>query len=214
MRTSLAAIAAALALAATPGDARPVSWPGGVTLIQELDPKTVSGLVHYTPNRHWSLGGRLMHMRDEQWSAAGLQATWLVRRWNMPSAQANLYLSGMAGGAWETGAGANRSVRPAAFVQAQGDWEDRRFMVMGLGRVTSAGHIGTEAMAMGRAGFAPFVADYGAVHLWLFGELAYRTEGDDRWQPALVARIFYRTMLLEAGVTDRGGLILNSQFRF
>ncbi len=214
MHRHLAALAAMLAAAGSAAHARPVSWPGGLTLIQELEPGSVSGLLHVTPSRHWSLGGRLMHMREAGWSSAGLQATWLAARANLPAAQANLYLSAMAGGAWATAPGAGQTIRPAGFVQAQADWETRRVMLMGLARLTSAERIGTEGMAMARAGFAPFLADYGAIHLWIFGELTHRTEGADRWQPAVVGRLFYRTLLLEAGLTDRGGLILNTQIRF
>jgi hypothetical protein len=217
MRIPLAALAAFAAAAAQPVAARPVSWPGGITLIQELEPESVSGLLHYTPNRHWSLGARIMHMRDRERAVAGAQASWLVRRWNMPAAQANLYLSGMAGAGWDTGpdpAGQVRGTRPAGFIEAQADWENRQVMVMAMTRLLDDGRDGVATMSMARAGFTPWVRDYGKVHLWLFGQVMHHGGSDDRWQPALVGRIFYRSMLLEAGVTDQGGLIINSQFRF
>lgn len=209
----LAAALAALLLATGSAAARPVSWPGGWTLIQELDPDTVSVLLHHTPSRHWSVGARLMHLRAEDRSLAGVQATWLVRRWNQPAAQANLYLSGLAGAAREE-AGDGRLLWPAGMAEVQADWETRRVMLMGRGRLLASGPSGAEAMLMARAGLAPVLADYGGVHPWLFAELGWRSAGRERWQPALLARVFWRTLLLEAGVTDRGGLLLNSQIRF
>jgi hypothetical protein len=198
------------ALGATPAATRPVSYPGGVTLMQELDPMMASALLHYTPNRHVSLGGRFTRMREEEWSLAGPQATWLVKRWNMPAAQANLYLTGMGGAAWRDGAAA----RPGGFVEAQADWENRRVMVMASGRLTGAEGIGRSDMQMGRIGWAPYAGEYGDVHLWLFGQVMRDSRMEDAVQPAFVARLFYRTMLVEAGLTDRGGLVLNSVFRF
>jgi hypothetical protein len=204
------AIAATVLLSAGTGHARPVSWPGGWTAIGELDPMMGSALLHYTPNRHWSLGARVSHMRESEWTLTGAQATWIAKRWNMPGAQANIYLSGLAGGAWEDGG----PLRPAGFAELQADWENRRVMVMGMARITHADGIETADMQMARLGWAPYAGDYGDVHLWLFGQVMRDSGSRDRVQPALVARIFYRTMLLEAGITDRGGLILNSTLRF
>lgn len=167
-------------------------------------------LIHYTPNKSWSIGARALTMRDSDWSLAGGQASWLAKRWNLPGAQANIYVSGMLGAAWENG----KTAHPGGFAELQADWETRRFMLMGMARLTHADTIETANMQMLRAGFAPWVGDYGDVHLWLFGQVMRDSTTTDSIQPALVARIFYRTLLVEAGVTDRGGLILNSTFRF
>lgn len=208
MRTTIAALAAALL--AVPAGARPVSWPGGLTVITELNPVMGSAVLHYTPNRHWSVGGRYVRMREEGWQLAGAQATWLVRRWNRPASQANLYVAGFAGAAFDDGGPA----RPGSFLEAQADWENRRLMVMGMGRLTAAQGQGRSDMQMFRLGLAPYAGDYGDVHLWLFGQLMRDSAAADTIQPALVARVFYRTVMLEAGATDRGRLILNAQLRF
>ena len=210
MNTAKVAFATVIALACASASARPVSYPGGWTAIQELDPMMGSLLIHYTPNKSWSIGARALTMRDSDWSLAGGQASWLAKRWNLPGAQANIYVSGMLGAAWENG----KTAHPGGFAELQADWETRRFMLMGMARLTHADTIETANMQMLRAGFAPWVGDYGDVHLWLFGQVMRDSTTTDSIQPALVARIFYRTLLVEAGVTDRGGLILNSTFRF
>lgn len=169
-----------------------------------------SALLHISPNRHYSVGGRYVRMREEGWQLAGGQATWLAHRQNRPGAQANLYLTGMAGAAFSDGGRA----RPGGFVEAQADWENRRLMVMGMARLTHAEGFGTSDMQTVRAGFAPYEGDFGDPHLWLFGQVRRDSASADTVQPALVARLLYRTVLLEAGVTDRGGLILNSVIRF
>lgn len=210
MRTELAAVAALLALGADPLQARPVSWPGGLTFIEEWNPDTGSLLVHYTPDRRWSAGLSARRMREGDWTLLGPQATWLVQRWNLPSAQANLYLTGGAGVAWRDGGRA----RPGGFARVQADWETRRLMLMGMAEVSHGEGIATVDMQMVRAGLAPFVAGYGGVHLWLFGQVRRESAAMNRIEPAFVARTFYRTVMLEAGVTGTGGLILNSTFRF
>jgi hypothetical protein len=178
--------------------------------MQELEPMAGSLLLHYTPNRHYSLGGRVMRMREDAWTLAGGQATWLAKRWNMPAAQANIYVAALAGGAARDGG----PVRPAGFAEVQADWENRRVMLMGMARLTHAQGIETSDMQMLRLGWAPYAGDYGDVHLWLFGQVMRHSTGSGEIQPAFVARIFYRTLLVEAGVTDRGGLIVNSIIRF
>ncbi|QMW23918.1 hypothetical protein [Sandaracinobacteroides saxicola] len=202
-------------------DARPVSYPGGWTLIQTLEPDEAAGLVHYTPNRHWSVGVRGQLMRESDWALLGVQPTWLVKRWNGEGSQANLYLSGVAGVAWRTEphhqakpGGRDGVLRPAVAAEIAADWETRRWLVMAMARVSHADTIERGDMQRLRAGFAPWIGDYGDVHLWLFGQLTRQSASADRWQPALVARAFWKTAMLEAGVTDRGGLILNSTFRF
>lgn len=149
-------------------------------------------------------------MRTDDRTLAGIQATWLAKRWNLPGAQANLYVSGLAGADWADGAAA----RPGGAVQVQADWENRRLMVMGMARLTGAEGRGTDDMQMLRVGLAPYEGDYGDLHLWLFGQVRRMSNSPNEVEPAFVARLFYRTILLEAGVTGRGGLILNSQFRF
>ncbi|MFQ3665747.1 MAG: hypothetical protein SNJ79_06905 [Sphingomonadaceae bacterium] len=209
MRNLLAAAAALLAVG-DPTTARPVSYPGGWTLMQDWNPDMGSLLLHYTPSRHWSLGMLGLRMREGDWTLVGPQATWLVHRWNRPASQANLYLSGGAGAAVPDSGRA----RPGGFARIQGDWEDRRFMVMGMAQVTHGEGIETADMQMVRAGFAPYVAGYGGVHLWLFGQVRRDSASPNRIQPAFVARVFYRTILLEAGVTGNGQAIVNSTFRF
>jgi hypothetical protein len=208
MRLLFAALCAAFL--AAPAAARPVSYPGGVTWMQELDPMQGSALLHISPNRHYSVGGRYIRMREEGWQLAGAQATWLASRRNMPGAQANLYFTGMAGAAFVDGG----TARPGGFVEAQADWENRRVMVMAMARLTHAEGFGTSDMQTARLGWAPYEGDFGDPHLWLFGQIRRDSASADTVQPAFVARIFYRTLLVEAGVTDRGGLILNSVIRF
>ncbi|MGL6043055.1 MAG: hypothetical protein ACRC1J_03955, partial [Sandaracinobacteroides sp.] len=196
MRILLAALC--VATFAVPADARPVSYPGGITLMQEFDPMMGSLLLHYTPNRHYSVGGRALRMREDGWNLAGPQATWLASRRNMPGAQANLYVTGMAGAAWEDGG----TARPGGFAEVQADWENRRVMLMGMARLTHLEGLSTSNMQMGRIGWAPYAGDYGDAHLWLFAQVMRDSAMADSMQPALVARLFYRTLLVEAGVTD------------
>lgn len=213
------AIALALTLAGA-AEARPVSHPGGTTVLTELNPMLASAHVHYSPNRHWSFGPRILYNREQQATYAGMQATWLARRWNMPAAQANLYVAGMAaavnrkGGQHHPGGSSQDSIGAGGFAEVQADWENRRLMVMGMARLTHAEGLGTSSMQMGRIGWAPYQGGYGDIHLWLFGQVRHDSTMHDRLEPALVARIFYRTLLLEAGITDRGGVILNSTIRF
>jgi len=48
--------------------ARPVSYTGGLTLIEESDRQSTSLLVHFTPAPQWSIGLRGEHNRDQDYA--------------------------------------------------------------------------------------------------------------------------------------------------
>jgi len=210
MRRLALAPAVALVLASAPADARPVSWPGGTTVIAEHDGEFTSGLVHYTPNRHYAVGLRHERNRMDDWVFTGVQVNWLARRWNLPASQANIYVKGALGQASADAGEASA----AGQLWLSADWEDRRLMVMGETRLIGIEGGDRSAMSMARVGFAPYEGDYGDLHTWLFLQLHHMPEADDPLSAAAVVRFFYQTALLEAGVEEDGDLILNLQLRF
>lgn len=197
-------------LAATPAAARPVSYPAGWTAIAGHDGEFTSALLHFTPNRHWALGLRSERNRMDDWRFDGVQANWLMQRWNLPGSQANLYLMGAAGLA-RADSGVESE---AGQVWFSADWEDRQFMVMYEARAIAAGDVDKSVMQMARAGFAPYVGDYGDLHTWLFVQAHHMPEADDPVSFAGVVRFFYQTVLFEAGAEDDGDLVLNLTLRF
>lgn len=187
--------AAGLALAALtghPAQARPVSWPGGVTVMAERTGDDAGVLVHYTVDPRFSLGLR------QQWDAYGdparthLVATRLLRRWNEPSSQANLYARlglGVAEAAGRTG---------SADVEVMADWETRRWYLSAAAKGTRDGS-DSGAQLKARVGVAPYLGDFGDLHTWLMLEADWKPERADPVLARPLVRFFYDVHLLELG---------------
>jgi len=194
--------------------ARPVSYAGGWTLIEDTDRQSTTGLLHYTPDASYSLGARIEWDRRDDVLFTGAQATWLAKRWFGEDYQANLYLWGSAGVAQGVGNNPNEADFGAqAGVMA--DWETRRLFVSYRASVQDFGSLDKSAMQAARFGFAPYEGDTGDLHTWLMIEVDNRPDNPEPWGVTPLVRFFYGSALFEAGwsLTDDQPL-LNLQYRF
>ena len=73
-------------------NARPISYPGGWTLMQANDFSKHSFHVHYSPSIDYSIGYRAEYWREKEWQFHGLQLNYLIKRINKPRSQTNFYL--------------------------------------------------------------------------------------------------------------------------
>lgn len=194
--------------------ARPVSYAGGWTLIQESDRQATSALVHYTPDSTYSVGAKMEWDRIDDVMFTGLQATWLAKRWFGEDYQANLYLWGAAGVA--QGLDGNPADATAAVQMGiMTDWETRRWYLSYRTSARDFGSIDASAMQAARVGWAPYAGDTGDLHTWLMIEVDHRPEFDAPVGVTPLLRFFYDAALFEAGwnLIDDTPLI-NFQYRF
>ena len=195
--------------------ARPVSYPGGWTAIQETDPVMNRLLVHYSPTARQSIGALVERNRDDGWWFTGVQTTRLLQRWNTRETQANLYMSGALGLAHPdedrhpgTGSGLG------GFAAIAADWESRRLFTSYAGRMTVAGGVPDRFMQSARLGFAPYVAPYGSLHTWLMVQIDHRPGNEDEIAVTPLIRLFKSVFLFEAGISDSGEALVNWTYRF
>lgn len=207
-------IAAAMLAIAADAQARPVSYAGGWTLMEETDRQATAGIIHYTPDARYSIGARAEWDRRQDILFTGAQATWLAKRWFGEDHQANLYLWGAAGAA--QGIDSNPG-KTQAGVQAglMSDWETRRLFISYRAAMRDFGDLDASAMQAARFGFAPYEGDTGDLHTWLMVELDHRPDNPEALGVTPLVRFFYGSALFEAGwsVTDDQPL-LNLQYRF
>ena len=116
--------------------ARPVSYPGGWTVMSMNDGDRYSGHIHYSPSAFYSVGYKGEYWREFDFQIHALQLNNLLKRWNKRHSQANLYL--------KTGAGITSSdltgdVDPVAFATIAADWETRRYFLSYENRVCPLG---------------------------------------------------------------------------
>lgn len=197
-----------LAIAAT-AHARPVSYPGGWTVMTMNDVDHNSLHIHYTPDPKYSVGWRHEYLREPGAHADTAQFNYLLKRWNKKASQANIYLKSGAGIAYDSD-----ETNPAAFTGIAADWEDRRYFVSYENRAFWAGDTDQFIKHKARIGIAPYIGDYGDLHTWLMLQTDYDAGQTDSFSVTPLIRFFKGPALLEAGYNLDDGLLLNGIYRF
>lgn len=211
MKTRLLAAGLALAALAAPAAARPVSYAGGWTLMQDNNATHSSLHVHYSPTPSDSVGLYTEWMHADDGVFTGLQYNRLLRRWNAPRSQANLYLKLGAGLA---GADTGGDHQVAGFAGVSADWETRRYFVsydLRARDYTPSGSVTQSA----RIGIAPYIAEFGSLHTWLMLQAETAPADKDAVKLTPIVRLFRGPALLEAGYTlQEDRFLLNWIYRF
>ena len=206
-------LAAGLALAAlaAPASARPVSYAGGWTLMQENNGMYSSLHTHYSPTATDSIGLYVEQNWDMDTTFTGLQYNRLVRRWNAPQSQGNLYLK-LGAGLVDPFSGGGAEA--ASFAGIAADWETRRWFVSYDGRARDFGPDESVSHAA-RLGVAPYVAEFGELHTWAMLQIENNPEADEPLTFTPLLRFFKGPFLLEAGYTvEEEEFLLNWVWRY
>lgn len=166
--------------------------------------------IHYSPTAQYSIGWQHEYIRDPEAHADSLKVNYLVKRWNMPQAQANLYLKSGVGVAYDD----DDNYEPAVYTGLAGDAETRRWFTSYENRFFHAGDIDKYAKHTARVGVAPYIGDYGDLHTWLMLQADYDAGKDDNFSVTPLVRFFKGPAMVEAGVNLDGGGLLNFMYRF
>ena len=197
---------------AAPAHAKPVAYQGGTTTVVEAGPHAQEAQVFYAPNAQSSVGAGWLRIDldpathahaagEDTLDVAYLRANVLAQRWNWSAAQANVYLWGGVGTA-DSGERASRDTVPNAGFQL--DWESRRFYTS----LKSDWHTTfafTHGMSVVQLGVAPYLHDYDTLATWILLQ-GHAVSGDlhEDAGGALLLRLFWRWLWLEAGADDDG----------
>lgn len=206
-------LAAGLALTAlaAPASARPVSYAGGWTLMQENNGMYSSLHAHYSPTATDSVGLYVEQNWDMDTTFTGLQYNRLVKRWNAPASQGNVYFK-LGAGAASPFAGGDADL--ASFAGLAADWETRRVFVSYDVRARDFGPDESVTHAA-RLGVAPYVAEFGALHTWAMVQVENSPEADESLTFTPLVRLFKGPLLIEAGYTvETEEFMLNWTWRF
>lgn len=184
--------------------ARPITYPGGWSLMTMNDIDVNNVEAFYTPRPYYSVGWRHDYWRDPKASMDALQVNWLLKRWNNEGSQANLYLKSGAGIAYEDG-----ETSEAVYGGIMSDWEDRRWYLSYSNEFLSAGDTYRKASHTARVGVAPYVGDYGDVHTWFMLQADYDPRRGDDFSLTPLVRLFKGTTLVEAGANLEGSVFFH-----
>jgi hypothetical protein len=189
---------------------KPLSYVGGTMVMQENDETGHTLTVDYTFNPRFALGlySKYEINQDEFW-VAGPQFNTLLKRWNLPHGQGNIFGT--------TGVGLARQgsrSEPAAWLSLLADYETRRVFFSYEPRLMYADDIEKSFWQRASVGFAPYLADYEQLNTWLLLRVDHHPAKDDHFVVTPFIRFFYKTIWLEAGYSSNNHVMVNWTVQF
>ena len=217
MKPWLGAIALGLlSTLSTPAASKPIAFARGSTVMVEHGAGTMKeAQAFYAPKYWWSGGGGWLELRSEdgakQRDIAYARVNLLAKRWNLPRAQANVFVWGGLGRARGNDFSGNRLAHNAGF---QIDYETRRLYGAFRSDWQASDHFSHRIDTL-QLGWAPYEHDYDTLATWLVVQGRQYTGGIyDGIEPALLLRFFKGGTWIEIGGTTEGQVQAMAMFNF
>jgi len=220
LKVNLASRAVALtALCACPvvsTMSKPIAFADGTTIMAEYGAGTMEeAQAFYAPYYWLSLGAGYLYLDSDVTSRTrniqDLRANYLLHRWNLDDAQANVFVWGGLGSA--TGSDFHGTVldREVGF---QADYETRRLYASWVTDLHESPAYSDRIDTL-QLGFAPYAHDYQDLATWLVLQARDYSGGiHDGVEYALLVRLFKGGAWVEAGVTQNGKPQIMMMFNF
>jgi hypothetical protein len=216
---AVALLTTATAFLATTAVAKPIAFAEAVTVMHERDASMISTEVYYAPKHYWSLGIADLKMttddKKQDMDASFGQINVLLKRWNMPNAQANIFASAGYGWAYSVKQGAIGVVHPGHVVSQtaryneparrfvlQGDYETRQFYSSFKVDVQQT-TLFYDRVDTGQIGFSPVAHDYEDLAVWFVAQVKKYRGMTDKTEGGAFVRLFKKNVWVEIGVTER-----------
>ena len=200
-----------LALGVAPvAEAKPISYVGGTMLMMENDETghTVSVDYTITPNYAVALYAK-KEVGGDEYTTVGPQLNSLVKRWNLPDGQGNIFNLSGAGVSTLDG-----KAHATAWTALLADYETRRIFTSYEARVIAVDDIETAFSQRARVGVAPYKANYDDLNTWLMLQVDHHPAKDDTLVVTPLMRFFYKTTLVEAGYSSNNHVMFNVALQF
>ena len=210
-RIALGVLGAVVSLGACAG---PKGFKDSWMTMGDFGPNWREGVANYSLTARDAVGASSIYMRsdDEAKTRQLTEATYtrLLRRWNLPNAQANVWFIGGLGSV--TGndfAGSKAMASPGIQV----DYETTRVYASVFGRLYRAGALNHDFLSA-RAGFSFYEVDYDQIQPWLVVE-ARRMRGlSDKTEVTPMLRLIHNRYFVELGVNNFRQARLNFMYIF
>ncbi len=199
----------------------PVFYSDGRGFMSWNTPDKTEFYGAYTLSHRFALGARYFGFRegmnpgnypDESYYLA--QTSFLLKRWNAPASQGNIYLELGGGQAVLNPSGLASRSMPAYMAELEADWEDRRYYTLAKLKYLKASELEERAGVMARVGIAPYIANFDELNTWIIleTEQEFRSGATPSLTPLI--RLFYRNFLTELGYGLGGGFHFNFMTHF
>jgi hypothetical protein len=204
------------AAAAAPAVAKPIAFADGTTVMAEYGAGTMREIqIFYAPRFDYSVGGgHVDFASDEDGKTEHItyaRLNWLAHRWNLDSAQANIFVWGGLGSA------SGNSFYGSSFTGnagAQADYETRRIYASLKTDLQKSSEFSNRVDTL-QLGLAPYKHDYGGIATWFLFQARHYTDNLHAGiETAALLRLFKGGAWIEAGVTNGGKLQAMAMFNF
>ena len=190
--------------------AKPISYVNGFMVMQENDETGNTLSLDYTIDPKLAVG--LYAKREnggKEFKTVGPQVNTLIKRWNLPEGQGNIF--NMSGAGVSRYHGDNEF---SAWTGILADYETRRIFTSYELRFMYAGDIEKSAWQRARVGFAPYKAGYDDLNTWLMVQVDHHPAKPDNVVVTPLVRFFYKTTLVEAGYSSNDHVMFNWLLQF
>lgn len=211
---------AALLLAGPPAVAKPIAFSNGWTAMAEYGAGTMTEAQSYYAPKYWySIGGGHLRIDADDGSFSRdisyARTNVLLKRWNLPGAQGNVFAFGGLGRAESSDVPGSDTAGQAGL---QADYETLRIYVSGKTEFHHATTFDHRIDTL-QAGFAPYPHRYDGIATWIIGQARTYTGGIySGVEGALLLRFFgarrWGSVWFEAGPTFDGKLQSMIMFNF
>ena len=194
--------------------AGPMGFKGSVMSMGDFGPNWQETFANYALTPRDAIGAGVLRMRsdDEQRTreVVDINYTRLLKRWNLPEAQANVWL--------QTGLGAVKGndfsgTRTLVSPGIQVDYETTRIYLSANARLYRAKGLNHDYASV-RAGFSFYEVDYDEIQPWFIVE-AQRMRGlSDKTEITPMLRLIHNRYFVEAGVNNAKQARFNFMYIF
>lgn len=196
--------------------AKPIAYAKGTTVMGEYGAGTMNEVqVFYAPRYWWSAGGGWLELTSEdggkQRHITYVRGNLLAKRWNLPGAQANVFVWGGLGNATGSDFSGSTLSRNIGF---QADYETRRVYSSFRSDLQESDRFSHRIDTV-QLGWAPYAHDYDTLATWIVVQGRQYTGGlYDGTETALLVRLFKGGTWVEIGATRDGKVQAMAMFNF
>jgi hypothetical protein len=180
----------------------PMGFKDSWMAMGDFSPNWQETFANYALTPRDAIGGSTLYMRsdDETKSRQLADATYtrLVKRWNLPQAQANIWFVGGLGNMTGNDFSGSKAM---ASPGVQVDYETTRIYVSATARLYRAEGINHD-YASARLGFSFYEVDYDETQPWLVVEVRRMNGLSDRTEVTPMLRLIHNRYFVEVGINN------------
>ena len=186
--------------------AKPIAFAKGTTVMAEYGAGTMNeAQLFYAPRYWYSIGGGWLELKSEdgtvQRRITYVRSNLLAKRWNLPGAQANIFVWGGLGQATGSDFGGSTLSRNIGF---QADYETRRIYSSLRSDLQESDEFSRRIDTV-QLGWSPYAHDYDTLATWVVVQGRQYSGGlYEGTETAVLLRLFKGCTWVELGATTDG----------